>query len=1092
MGQGNTFFSKSFGKFLFAAIFAISAITLGTGIAHAANRTFTATNVGCNGNFSTTACWDTVPVAGDVLRINGTATFDNSASNLAYGNMEISRATVGSKVQWPVGGTNTLNVATVLTGSGGAGTIDMTNGGTLQIRTSWTSTNTTFVSGTGTVNWNVTGAASTLPAAITTYNNLTIVTATRVATLGVATTINGNLLITSGTLSAGASNFNLIVNGNFTNNATFTPGTATTTISGTGSQNVGGTTATTFNNLSINKTGTATLTNNVTAAANLTVVAGTFDLSTFTANRTAAGGTITVSNGATLRIGGTNTLPSNYSTKTFGASSTIEYYGTTQTVGAATYGNLIFSGSGAKSMLAGTSVAGNLSIAPTGSATASIAAGQNLSVSTLTTGGLGTINGTWGSTSSSATNQENTYFAATTGILTVTTDTRGSQTTLTATSTPGTVAYGATSTLSSSGGSGTGAVTFSAGASTGCSVAGTVLSVTNASGTCSVTATKAADKHYLSATSAAVTVTLVKANQATLTAIATPSTVAYGAISTLSSSGGSGTGVVTFSVGASTGCNITGGTTLNVIDASGTCSVTATKAADTNYNQATSAALPVTLVNPAPILNSISPTSTIAGSSTFTLTVNGTNFVPASVVNFNGVAKTTTYVSATQLTASIPDTDITTAGTYPVTVTNPAPGGGTSGSQTFTVISAVATKFALNHPGTMGAGTRAAYIVTRKDTNNNPTTFGTNVVYLYTSAASSTARFYDAPTGGTVITQVTISSGTSTAPFYYYDEVPGTKTVTASDSTPTADGATGITDATDSIIVNTGATTQFLLNHPGDTTVGQRAAYVVTRKDQVGNLVTSGLDHVYLYTTATTTGTFYNVASGGSPVTSVDITDGNSTATFWYTDTVPGTKTVTVSDKATAPPDGPTGITDATDSITFVAGATASYNLSHPGTMFARTRVGYTVTRKDSFANAVTSGTSTVYLYTNSTGATHVFYPDALSSTPITSVDISNGQSFASFYYYDDTAGTVTITASDATPTADGGAGIIDGDDSLVVEPVAVKFVIIQPSNGTADAPIAVTVQAQKPDNSRDLNYQENVTLNATGSARLVAITIVG
>jgi hypothetical protein len=77
---------------------------------------------------------------------------------------------------------------------------------------------------------------------------------------------------------------------------------------------------------------------------------------------------------------------------------------------------------------------------------------------------------------------------------------------------PSTLTYGATATLTTTGGSGNGAVTFSVGASTGCTVSGSTLSVTNASGTCSVTATKADDGTYNAITSAPVTVALVKAN----------------------------------------------------------------------------------------------------------------------------------------------------------------------------------------------------------------------------------------------------------------------------------------------------------------------------------------------------------------------------------------------------------------------------------------------------------------------------------------------------------------------------------------------------------------------------------------------------
>lgn len=63
-------------------------------------------------------------------------------------------------------------------------------------------------------------------------------------------------------------------------------------------------------------------------AGNLTIHAGTFSTNTFAANRTSAGGTLTVANGATLRIAGNGTLPSNFSTHVIGAGSTIEYSGT--------------------------------------------------------------------------------------------------------------------------------------------------------------------------------------------------------------------------------------------------------------------------------------------------------------------------------------------------------------------------------------------------------------------------------------------------------------------------------------------------------------------------------------------------------------------------------------------------------------------------------------------------------------------------------------------------------------------------------------------------------------------------------------------
>jgi hypothetical protein len=108
--------------------------------------------------------------------------------------------------------------------------------------------------------------------------------------------------------------------------------------------------------------------------------------------------------------------------------------------------------------------------------------------------------------------------------------------------------------------------------------------------------------------------------------------------------------------------------------------------------------------NPVPTVITLSPTNVIAGSGAFTLTVNGTNFLNTSVVNFGGAARTTTFVSATQVTAAILAGDVASAGTPAVTVTNPAPGGGTSNAVTFTVNNPLPVATSMT-PNTTSAGT---------------------------------------------------------------------------------------------------------------------------------------------------------------------------------------------------------------------------------------------------------------------------------------------------------------------------------------------------------------------------------------------------
>ena len=91
--------------------------------------------------------------------------------------------------------------------------------------------------------------------------------------------------------------------------------------------------------------------------------------------------------------------------------------------------------------------------------------------------------------------------------------------------------------------------------------------------------------------------------------------------------------------------------------------------------------------NPTPTITTILPTSTVAGGAALTLTINGANFVAGSMVNFGGSAPATTFVNSTQLTATIAAGSIASTGTIAVTVTNPAPGGGTSNPVDFSVTS---------------------------------------------------------------------------------------------------------------------------------------------------------------------------------------------------------------------------------------------------------------------------------------------------------------------------------------------------------------------------------------------------------------------
>ncbi len=89
--------------------------------------------------------------------------------------------------------------------------------------------------------------------------------------------------------------------------------------------------------------------------------------------------------------------------------------------------------------------------------------------------------------------------------------------------------------------------------------------------------------------------------------------------------------------------------------------------------------------NPAPAASGLLPAAVIAADPDFALTVNGTGFVYESVVRWNGQDRPTTFVSPTTLTASIPASDVSSAGTALVTVFSPTPGGGTSSPRSLNI-----------------------------------------------------------------------------------------------------------------------------------------------------------------------------------------------------------------------------------------------------------------------------------------------------------------------------------------------------------------------------------------------------------------------
>jgi hypothetical protein len=143
---------------------------------------------------------------------------------------------------------------------------------------------------------------------------------------------------------------------------------------------------------------------------------------------------------------------------------------------------------------------------------------------------------------------------------------------------------------------------------------------------------------------------------------------------------------VTWSVNGVVGGNAALGTITNtgvytapaIPTSPNTITITATSAADSSASGTSD----VTLWNATPVLSNVSPATFTSGA--YALTVTGSKFVSGAQVSFGGAAITTTYVSATQLTAT---GSAPSAGTFAVSVSNPNPGGSSSGAINVTVTS---------------------------------------------------------------------------------------------------------------------------------------------------------------------------------------------------------------------------------------------------------------------------------------------------------------------------------------------------------------------------------------------------------------------
>ena len=195
------------------------------------------------------------------------------------------------------------------------------------------------------------------------------------------------------------------------------------------------------------------------------------------------------------------------------------------------------------------------------------------------------------------------------------------------------VNYLGTLSLTATGGSGTGALSYFVNGD--CKLVGTTLIPGNAgANVCSVIATRAGDANYQDVLSSAQQITINKIAQATLRLV-NVTTIPAGTLD-LVTAGGSGSGAITYTATGSANCTVTGNTLTAA--QSGSCSVIATKAASTNYTTIDSAAQTITVTKQEQIVRfttAVPMYPTITGSYDFAATASSGLAVAYSITSGN-------------------------------------------------------------------------------------------------------------------------------------------------------------------------------------------------------------------------------------------------------------------------------------------------------------------------------------------------------------------------------------------------------------------------------------------------------------------------
>ncbi len=411
----------------------------------------------------------------------------------------------------------------------------------------------------------------------------------------------------------------------------------------------------------------------------------------------------------------------------------------------------------------------------------------------------------------------------------------------------------------------------------------------------------------------------------------------------------------------------------------------------------------------------------------------------------------------------------TTAGMPTLTFTPTSLGAAVT--QQETIEPAEAAQIAItSSPLTLTAGgTPGAITIELESANGQPGTSLSPQTITLGTTDTMTGNFYASATSTTPIPNgsIVIQPGDSSATVYYSDTAAGQPTLTFDDTALSS-------EVSQSATIKAGQATQVVITTAAlDVTVGNEGAITVELEDSFGNVITANSSLTLSLSSSSTTGLFYLAPGDTFSVFSVTMNPGESSVTFYYSDTKAETPTVSISDPAVST--SPT-----TQQESFNAGPASQLAFQSPAIVLTagNSSSSVTVQLEDSFGNIVPAPSDeTVNLASTSSGGSFYASLSALDDDmPTDSVTIPAGDNSVTFYYADSEAGTPTITVS-AT-----GLSSATQTEQIDAQPASQLAITSSPLDIAAGSFGAVTFQLEDSSGNPDIsNTAQTITLGTTG-----------